>query len=209
MGLGTAPTVQTYGEVFRENDRQIGNLKSFYQTFSSIFAKHVPGITHLGIKILYYQLSEGEWERFYRRQVFKIILLTRRNALRRYTSIKIAMNTRVWLERQSQQLDIDQRRITHDVDRLVEDLRKSQAIDRAFAARFKDWNPAHVVYEEMIADPAATFARLGTFLGTSGFDHTQIPLRRQNPEPLDQLISNFDAVAEALHGTEFEAMLYD
>jgi hypothetical protein len=73
-----------------------------------------------------------------------------------------------------------------------------------FGGLFASHPIIEVAYEEIVASRDDTFARLEQFLGVKP-GPVSTTLRRQNPEPLQQLISNYSELREAFAGTPEES----
>jgi|CXWL01.1.fsa_nt_gi hypothetical protein len=65
-----------------------------------------------------------------------------------------------------------------------------------------------VYYEEILADRPAVFERVQRFLGVESVD-LFVSLKRQNPEPLRQLVANFDELRVAFAETEYASFFDD
>jgi len=201
-----------------------------------IFCEH-PGIDAVGFKYHYMHWTfPGVLDELTGDDDLYVLHLTRRNQLRMFVSLKLAEETGVWLVRTpagqkpsiaSQVLRApanalarlrgtpvpeikgrEKPRVHVDVTEFYEfmvraDLRKHRNVER-FSK-----HPMHeVVYEEMVADPEPIFDEAQRFLGLEPIKLT-IETRRQNPEPLRNLIENYEELREAYAGTNAEPFFDD
>jgi LPS sulfotransferase NodH len=137
----------------------------------------------------------------------KIIHLVRENTLRVHVSLLIGQETKEWRvamhnDRRSQKPESVQVDLS-EWEQRSEYLEKLR--DEALSF-FSNHEMLRVTYAELTGSWDETTQRIQTFLGV-----TPHPLakktRKQNPQPLSELIANYDEVAAALRGTEREWML--
>lgn len=155
----------------------------------------------------------------------KKILMLRQNKIRCYVSQLIAKKTGKWSIDKNEtinknrnmqsaiDLKVTSKKVTVDVDKLN---KWSQQYDRYFDYLRKclvDTNQCfiEVTYEDLVgSNRESVKSRLLEFIGVSAqFSHLQGTIKKQNPEKLSDLISNFDELKEKLVGTELEPMLSD
>jgi LPS sulfotransferase NodH len=77
-----------------------------------------------------------------------------------------------------------------------------------FGDLFKGHPTVEITYEDLVADSDNVVGRIETFLGVEPAPMSTT-LRRQNPEPLRELITNYDELRAAFAGTEHEAFFDD
>ncbi len=82
---------------------------------------------------------------------------------------------------------------------------ESEATSAHFDSLFQEHPKLMISYEDMVKDNAETFNRVQEFLGVEPKPLT-VTLRRQNPEPLRELLRNYDELRAALHGSPHEWM---
>ncbi len=139
-----------------------------------------------------------------------IIHLRRRNQLEVFVSGLLADANKVWHARDVAQIKIESVRVaTGPLLRfLASGVLQDQLMVRWLGARTRVLT---VYYEEMF-DPdgqvsQATATSLAGFLGLEPFTDRSVIFVKQNRRPLREAIENYDEVAEALSGSEFEWML--
>lgn len=83
----------------------------------------------------------------------------------------------------------------------------SNMIDYIAEARQRGERWLHLVYEDDIEQsPKVAYEKVCEFLGVKAIE-VEYRLQRLNPQPLSEIIENFDEVREYLSGTRYEAML--
>lgn len=138
----------------------------------------------------------------------RIVTLARRNHLRKIVSsyvarVRMLYHSTVPLPPVRVELPpyvyIDRR--TRSILETIED----DAHDAARLCRVGDLN---LVYErDILRDPLVAYQRVCDLLDVVPFESPTIPLARTVPEPLRDVIINFDQVADALRGTSYAWML--
>jgi LPS sulfotransferase NodH len=135
---------------------------------------------------------------------YAVIHLQRRNLLRQHLSHQrlMAESRARWCGSPA----VSNGGVTLAAERLVERFEQhSRAVD-ALRAFFAEARPLEVAYEDLLDDPAGEQARILRFL-----DLPPAPLRstvqRPAPRPLREAVINYGAVARALAGTRWAALL--
>lgn len=158
----------------------------------------------IGLKVSYNQIAKypaiAHW--INEREV-RIIHLVRENVLKTHLSLmtakkrKLSHSTRkvvpvqVWLDPRKVQRVLRRRLL------LVEEHR----------AMFTDKPYLEVCYEAFVVDRESESRRVLRFLDIDEFVPLQASLVKLNPDSLEQIIENYDQVAQALRGTELERYL--
>lgn len=205
-GLKTSPSIRVYHEIFADHNRQIG--KDFDRVFATVFQPESRLTRAVGFKVFYNHLTDEEWQKLLAYESLKVIHLTRRNRLRTVISLEIAFKTGQWTQSAKRNSnEIREKRLQLEPARLIHRLEQIEAGEMATRARFRDREILEIVYEELVSSPVENFAAVGRYLEVDGIDPSQIRLRRQNPEPLQQLLINYDEVEAALRNTRFAGYL--
>lgn len=194
------PEIRSKGEEFSHLRR--GPLDDFVSVARRTFIEET-GESIVGCKIFALQVSEQELESLLRLDGMRVVILRRRNLLRRYTSFNIALKTSEWHGNQfrlrNQALTAEKRSITIDTKDLIEGIITSDNRFRRFESATEGLPRIEVWYEDLSADLDAELRRVATFLGAGPPAHESPPkLSKQNPEPLRELITNYDEVSEFL-----------
>jgi LPS sulfotransferase NodH len=160
-----------------------------------------------GFKVFYYHPLGGEapevWDDLVAAQDIKVIHLKRRNILRTLVSRKIAGMKDVWAATSEARLDIGrQKTVSFRTEELEEGFRRTRGWETEGDRRFAAHPLLSVWYEDLVRDPEATLAQVLDFLGLR-----QVPLatqlRKQNPERLPELVSNYAELKAAFTGSEW------
>lgn len=137
--------------------------------------------------------------------------ISRLNKLRVFVSEKIASATGAWSAQHPHQLPPNKQPLELNVDEMfrgLEELSREDRVAREITAKLPKCH--ELVYEKMFqtngnfADDVV--AMVGKVLGVDNVNSTPTDMR-MNPEPLSELIGNYDEIAEALRNTPFAWML--
>lgn len=204
-GLKSSPAIRAYHEIFASHNRLVG--KDFEKILSTIYQYESRSTQLVGFKVFYNHLTDDEWKKLAARSDLKIIHLTRRNRLRTVISLEIAFKTGKWTRARSNSDEPREKRVVLDPVKLLQRLEQIQEGESATRVRFRDHPMLEIVYEDLVKFPNEEFASAGRFLGVEGIDPEKIRLKKQNPESLEQLIINYDAVETVLRNTGFAEYL--
>jgi LPS sulfotransferase NodH len=170
--------------------------------------KRGPGIKAVGCKIFYYHLTDEEWTKLASHKGLKILHIMRRNRLRTIVSLEIARRTDRWAQTEaSSRFDPIEKEVRLETSNLVTRLDQIATDERLIRERFEDQFMYEVYYEDLVADPISRFEDVTKFLEVQQIDVGKIKLRKQNPEPLSVLISNYKSVRALLQKTKYESYL--
>jgi LPS sulfotransferase NodH len=194
-----------YAEIFAERYREKG--RNFDLILSQVFQKESRHIKAVGFKVFDHHLTEDEWNKFVSYKEFKIIHLTRENRLRAIVSHYIGEKTHQHFSYAEKVIEPKEKRVSLDISKLIDSLEKFEKTETLTRERFRGRQLLEVVYENLVRKPRQEFECMGDFLDVSGIDSDRIPLTRQNPEELEQLIINYEAVYRLLKNTKFAKYL--
>jgi LPS sulfotransferase NodH len=203
-GLKTSPAIRMYHEIFASHNRKLG--KDYEKVLSTVFQLESRSTRMVGFKVFYNHLIEEEWSKLVALKDLKVIHLTRRNRLRTVISLEIAFKTGQWTK-SGHSSSLQERRIRLEPSKLLRRLEQIEQGETATRLRFQDRPVLEVVYENMVRSPHEAFAAVGEFLGVDGINPGKIPLKRQNPESLEQLIINYNEIKAVLKDTRFAEFL--
>jgi hypothetical protein len=174
-----------------------------------VFADDLPpAIRSVGFKLFYFHSNGGRselWDHLRRDQGVRVVHLRRRNLLRMFLSMKIAFKTGAWWSL-SGMPGLDERAVVLDPDEfrayVDQSLRQRDSAEAAFAS-----HPIFPLWYEEFEDYPRDSARIDALLDFLGLPAARLhsEMRRQNPEPLRQLIVNFDELKERFAGTPLSA----
>jgi LPS sulfotransferase NodH len=199
-GLKSSPGIRVYHEIFAAHNRDIG--KDFEKTLSTVFQYESKSTRLIGFKVFYNHLTDDEWKKLAELKDLKVIHLTRRNRLRTVISLEIAFKTGQWTQAGNSD-GPKEKRVTLDPQKLLKRLEQIEEGEAATRARFFYRDMLEIVYEELVRSPREEFESVSADLGVDGIDPGKIRLKKQNPEPLRQLILNYDEVESVLRSTRF------
>jgi LPS sulfotransferase NodH len=139
-----------------------------------------------------------------------VVHIIRKNKLRIIVSEKMAQKTAVWSAVEAHQLVTKKPKLRLECDEVIPLIRKLIDQDEHVERLLKSISNLHsLIYEEMFSGfefSKETMAVAESVMGRSGLQRTPRNLR-MNPEPLTELIENFEDVIEVLKNTEFAWML--
>lgn len=140
--------------------------------------------------------------------VSHLIVLQRRNYLRKVVSTRLGQERGWYHTREG--FSSDARRISFSDQNIQAMVQRFQLWDREYAALNSfagDYPVLLINYEDHIQhDPLLGYKMATDFLGLEPFS-AQITLRRINPEPLTELIENFDDIKTVLKDTDYAWMV--
>lgn len=154
----------------------------------------------IGSKILRQQVSDDELKTVLAIPGLRVVVLRRGNVLRQIVSHNIARKDNIWRQpARYPRSDVTTRAVVITVDELLayESL-QNQAYE-SLEGLLEGAPYLKTTYEQLIEDMDFEIERIGEFLGVGKPDRAAAPrLRHQNPEPLSQLIHNFDQLRSDL-----------
>ena len=168
--------------------------------------------TIVGCKIFSDQISDEELSALLQLDGMRVIILRRRNQLRRFVSLRIATKTGQWLENRLgigvTEFPLEGRKIQIDPAHFIGEITSSNLAFDRFERLTEGLPRLEVTYEQLSDDLDGELRRVATFLGAGEPVHEAPPvLTRQNPEPLRSLIENFEEFSEFLHDVELSEFL--
>ncbi len=198
-----------------------------------IYCPHPRGTSAVGFKLLYVHVwgFRGLLDRLLADTDIRVLHLRRRNLLRMLISTRIAQKTGVWIEQPRltpANLRTALRHPMRVIARLRRPLRRPNASQikvtvteqqclRFFSRieetvghfdRFFADHPKHTLfYEDMVDHRDDVLARAQEFLGVRPAPLT-VGTRKQNPEPLQELIANYDELRRAFRDTDYAAFFH-
>jgi LPS sulfotransferase NodH len=164
--------------------------------------------TILGFKLAY-QLRNNKkndiWKKVTNNNHFKVLFWYRANLLRAYVSREIASKTNKWMGR-GEQPELSDKRIMIEMDQCIKWINKTSFQHAISRYEFRHHLSISVSYENFLFDKNKA-AEILNFLGVDSTIQLSTDLKRQNPEPLDQLIVNYDEFVASFQKTKWAAFL--
>jgi LPS sulfotransferase NodH len=191
-----------------------------------IYTNHDSRIRAVGFKFIYvhYLGHTGLLDALIADTELHVVHLQRRNSLRWYVSLKLAEATGEFSSRDAGRSAIastlrrrlrEARRLARrrpsrkailplrlDEQDLVRHLYRARHEQTHFAGLFAGHPSVDVWYEDMEASVEPVVYEVEQFLGVSPCKPA-VTLTKQNPEPLHELIANYDELRQAFAGTEY------
>lgn len=203
--------IRVRGEEFSPKVRDLS--ASFQELAGEAFADDT-GATIVGFKLFSTHATEQQILTMLQLDGMRVIILRRRNPIRRYVSDQIARQTGRWKEPRSrtplEAIPISERRITINLRHLETNLQISEDRFREFDRLTFGVPKVGIWYEDLTADLNGELRRIAAFLGAGEPAQEPPPsLVRQNPESLRDLIVNYDEVSRFLRQSGRSQYLLD
>jgi len=199
--LDSHEDIIAYGEKF-----QCLGDKTSSQIFNQIFPVQSNKI--IGFKIFYYHPLDSDdksiWEQLKNDRSFKIIHLRRNNLLRVHISRLIAEKSGNWSSRSKN--SIDNKMLHIDIKKLLNDFTNTDNQIKRAQKFLKNRKIFEVAYENLINERENTINEILRFLEVSKVN-LKSPYKKQNPEKIQDLVSNYNELYDKLINTEHSFML--
>ena len=205
--LHSHPHVEAFYEAFR-----LLKGRTSREVWKRTFGRHLPWIRYVGFKIFYYHPEDSEdrevWDLIRSDPTIKIIHIKRKNLLRTYISKLIAQKTGAWNSRQEgSPIDKEDKQVTVDVVHCIAELRDTTRWENIYGKKMFPQHPyMEITYEDLTGNLQTTVDAIMVFLGLKTM-RVKSRLKRQNPEKLEDLVSNYDELIKALNASEFEYLV--
>lgn len=205
--LRTHPKIELEGELFR-----LLRGASCESVWDRYFGKKLPWLKYAGFKIFYYHPEDSNdrevWKRIEGDTDIRIIHITRHNLLRTYVSKLIAEKTGAWNSNQEKaQTGPEDKKVTIDADDCLKVFRQTKKWEDEYGEkRFPEHPYMHLTYEQLTADLQKQMNSILDFLEMSRMT-VKSTLKKQNPEPLSELILNYGELSKQLLNSEFSYLL--
>jgi LPS sulfotransferase NodH len=206
--LNSHPHVCSRSEVFAKIRK-----KRYEKALAGVFCRMPFRVKAVGFKIFYYHPLDRDgaplWRNLVAMRNLHVIHLKRQNTLRALLSKKIATMQDAWFATdETSQKDAKEKSVDFTVDELREGFEETANWQKEYAQLFRDHPILDITYEDMVAQPEEEFSRVTQFLGLR-FTPPSTHLRRQNPERMSHLISNYAELKTAFTNTEWEGIFED
>ena len=205
--LNNHPNIQCEGEL-------LNNLsgRKPEKIINSFFSKKNKQTYAAGYKVFYYHPNDGSseeiWNIHLNKKNLKIIHLKRENILRTVLSKKIADKTKQWsIKNSSKRISIEDKRITLSIPESIEEFEKTRNWENEFDRKFINHEMLEVNYEELTSDPKSQLYKIFSFLNVDPKYDLNVPLKKQNSEPLSKILINYPQVKADLEKTKWKEFL--
>jgi LPS sulfotransferase NodH len=156
--------------------------------------------------MFYYHASKDDgalWRRLAEDRRIPVVHLRRWNILRTATSRKLAVLSDRWVSTQESG-QTEKKQVRFEPQELRADFRSTRQYEKEFAQRFAGHPMTEIEYEDFAADPLGMCVEITKMLGLPPLSpEAEVKTKKQNPEPLDQLIENYSELAEHFANTRW------
>ena len=173
--------------------------------FLSAFRKHHAAGFRLFPEHMSYPGSEELVRKWNDAEDVRVIELQRKNLLRSYTSLRIAEEFDIWRVEYRADYTSIERRVKIDPEAFTEYATQLKNASQELRERLEERPLIRVAYEDLLQEPEEQCNRLLDFLDLPRHALSS-DIKRTNPEPLPQLITNWPELVGKLSGTEYEWM---
>jgi len=198
--------IRSDGEIFNSQHR---DNRTFEETLARTYYTDT-GHRFVGSKVIRDQVTESELKSLLLVPGLRVVVLRRGNVLRQFVSLKIAEKDKVWKQpAHTSRSEVRNRAVEIKLEELLAYEEQQNRTYKEFEELISGMPVHHMAYEELTTDLDAELVKLGEFLGT-GFPNKSLPLKflQQNPEPLRELISNYEVLRSDLMSAGHEQFLW-
>lgn len=200
--LNSHPNVQAEWEIFARL-----NGEPHDRRLAQTFGPQPRRIRAKGFKLFYYHPLDDDsgalWRDLVADEALRVIHLKRRNVLRSLISRKIAEQRDAWSANAEKTGETPRRKaVSFTTSELQEGFSQTRAWEHMGDRDFRHHHILSLAYEDMAAQPAAAHDRVQRFLGLPPA-RLVTDMKKQNPEPLRQLIVNYDELKQAFAGSRW------
>ena len=191
--LNFHPNIIAEHEIFAAHNRNIG--ENFQPTLDNLFRERPEKAKAVGCKIFYYHLNEEEWRQISEIPELKVIHLKRKNTLSTIVSMKVAFKTDQWgITNESERIDAAKKQVYLDYDFLRQRFEQIESWEKNVPKLFNKSSIKNVFYQDLVGQYKPTVKSLFDFLELPqiSLNNVKIKHKKQNPEPLSQLVENYD-----------------
>jgi hypothetical protein len=170
-----------------------------------IYRDYPSYIKACGFKLFYSDASESSqlpvWSWVERSSEIKIVHLQRKNLLRNIVSAAVAKRTGKYIHYSGTPSTKAVSLEPLELRRRFERLKRQQDSHRE---KFRHHQVLELFYEDLVEDFSNQIGNIQRFLNLSVRHDLSGGIRKQNPEPLRDLVTNFDELRGHFEGTEWE-----
>lgn len=197
------------GEIFS----RLGG-RDYRDVLATAFAPKGSVAVAVGFKIFYYHANDDEskavWDDLVKMTDLRVIHLKRRNKLRTLISRKIASLEDQWHIKGGAdgRASTSVKQVRFSAAELESKLEETRRWEELGAAKFVGHPILDVYYEDLASERPEQCNRIASFLGVEPY-HAHTNLVKQNPEPISQLLENYDDLYLAFKGTRWECLFVE
>ncbi len=210
--LNSHPNIVSAGEkkieLIRQELQEVGSWK---KVIFPPFSRH---IKTAGAKVLLPDAPDSNFLSVLKEIIalepsIKFLFLNRENLLRWYVSLNIARNTGQWSQTKGQNRQpIFQKKLRIPVNHLIDTLEETLKTIAVYRDLLSHTNMKEISYEFFSENPSSALAEVQGFFGLNTSPLSSL-LQKQNPEPLHELIQNYEDVKQVLAPIPFQKFITD
>ena len=196
------------GELFKNL-----NGKSCKQIWDKFFSKKPKKVKQVGFKLFYSHPTNGDqsvWDFIENDKSITIIHLVRKNWLRVLVSQKIGLKTKLWTENidRPHQISTDEKKVKIDYDECEKAFVKAAFNEQQTRERFSNHPFVEVTYEDLSNDADGVIRNITDILNIN-YQKVQAKNKKQNAEPLEELVINFNELKDKFSNSKWEYLFIE
>ena len=199
-----------YGKAGKLRQQMNNDPLKFLNTYG--YPKHSKKIKFSGFKLFYSHFKTDEtkiiWDYLIKDQDIKIIHIKRRNTLRALVSLKIATKTNQWRSF-NEKSDIENKQISLTKDECIKEFELQKKIYSEIDNIFNRHKITEVYYTDLINNRQETMNDVFDFLNVEKIKLQNTVLKKQNPEPISELVVNYSSLKNEFQNTRWETFFED
>ena len=203
--LNSHPDIVAEPEIFAGHNRN--KEEDFYPILNNLFCERPQNVKAVGCKIFYYHLNKDEWQELSKITDLKVIHLIRKNKLSMITSMKVAFKTDQWgIKNESERIDVSKKQIHINNEALRDSFVQIDSWQSETNNLFKNHQIKEVFYEDFVDNFKESINEIYDFMGLPKVSDKNIRIKhkKQNPEPLNQLIKNYSELKQSFENTPWQ-----
>jgi LPS sulfotransferase NodH len=191
------------GELFKSLG---GN--SCRQVWDKFFGKKPKKIQQVGFKLFYSHATKGDqtvWDFIENDKSITIVHLVRKNWLRVLVSQKIGLKTKLWTENidKPHQISTEDKKVEISYDDCEKSFLNAEFNEQNTRDRFSNHPFVEVTYEDLSKDADEVIHKITNVLNVN-YQKVKAKNKKQNTEPLKELVINFSELKEKFKNSKWE-----
>ena len=175
----------------------------------NIYGKQPTYIKAAGFKLFYSHPNDGSesereaiWAQLAAIDNLKIVHLRRENVLRALISKEIAAQSGEYFSTKKSNGPKSPKRIEFKPEKLHEELDNNELREKTCLSRFNHCEKLDITYEKLVSNPSETHQALCAFLNVDQVSLSS-DLKKQNPEPINEILTNYAELEEYFSNTAY------
>jgi LPS sulfotransferase NodH len=191
------------GELFKNL-----NGKTCTEIWEALFNNKPKKVKQVGFKLFYYHPFDEDksiWNIILKDNNINIIHLTRKNLLRIYASQEIGKKTKQWTENINRPhgFDISTKHVELDYETCLNTFETIVSYEEKIRQMFNNREIIEVDYEDLSADYSLSINHILQRFKLPSEELTTV-MKKQNPEPLRDLVTNYEQLKSNFKNTKWE-----